>query len=126
MSADDLATWNIKANKIEATIYNANYSADWDAIAANGIEPVMVTELKGTWKGNATDKVTTSPKAATNIAFLIDNNLAAATLVDDAVGKQFYMHVAFYEGSNFLNELVVPFTFTLPAITELFEIARVT
>lgn len=33
------------------------------------------------------------------------------------------MNIKFYEGSNFLNELTVPFTFTLPAITELFEIA---
>ena len=122
MSADDLATWNIKANKIVGTILNANKQTVATATETTGIEPIMVTELKGTWSGNE-GKETTSPKSAANIVFLIDNNKAATTLGHDAAGKQFYMNIKFYEGSNFLNELTVPFSFTLPAITELFEIA---
>ena len=122
MNADDLATWNIKANKIVGTILNANKQTVATADENTGIEPIMVTELKGTWSGNV-GKKTASPKSAANIVFLIDNNKAATTLGHDAAGKQFYMNIKFYEGSNFLNELTVPFSFTLPAITELFEIA---
>ena len=122
MSTDDLATWNIKANKIVATILNADKKEVEVADATTGIEPIMVTELKGTWSGNE-GKETSAPKSANNIVFLIDNAKAAATLNHDAAYKQFYMNVKFYEGENFLNELTVPFTFTLPAITEMFEIA---
>lgn len=87
MSAADLATWNIKADGIKATILNANKQAITAPTAGYGITPVLVSELKGSWSANVGK--TTTPAGATNLVFLIDNAQAATALGADAAGKQF-------------------------------------
>ena len=118
MTADELALWNTKANA--ASIYYLD--KDGYAVAygtTTGIDSIFVSELKGKVSENEGKTVGSTLKNAKNIVFAIDNATAANNF---KVGDQYTAIITFYNGSDELNTIYVPFKFTVPAITSLFEI----
>ena len=121
LGTEGLALWNTKVQKAEVTYYNAK--GEKLSGENSQINEFFVKELKDNLKAN-TDKSVTVGKAATNMIFAV-NNTSAATNNFFEVGKQYTAVITFYdakENGEKLNSIKVPFTFTLPAITELFAI----
>ena len=121
LGTEGLALWNTKVQRAEVTYYNAK--GEKLSGENSQINEFFVKELKDNLKAN-TDKSVTVGKAATNMIFAV-NNTSAATNNFFEVGKQYTAVITFYdakENGEKLNSIKVPFTFTLPAITELFAI----
>lgn len=57
--------------------------------------------------------------AATDMKFLVDNTTASAKF---AVNTVYYAKVSFSNGTEVLNSIVVPFQFTVPALSTFFEV----
>ena len=120
LGTEGLALWNTKVKRFEVAYYNADGTL---LTESNQIAETFVSELKDNMKGNK-DKAVSVGKTAKNMIFAV-NNATAASLFE--IGKQYTAVITFYdakenENGEKLNSIKVPFTFTLPAITELFAI----
>ena len=119
LGTEGLALWNNKVKRAEVAYYNADGSP-MDESAQ--IAETFVSELKDNMKGNGDKAVAIDSKAAANMIFAVNNTSAAKAF---EIGKQYTAVITFYDAATRgekLNSIKVPFTFTLPAITELFEI----
>jgi hypothetical protein len=104
--------------RAEVAYFNVNGTR---IVESSQIAETFVSELKENMKGN-TEKAVSVGKSATNMIFAIDN-VTAATKFE--IGKQYTAVITFYDAATNgekLNSIKVPFTFTLPAITDLFAI----
>ena len=118
LGTNGLALWNTKVKRAEVAYFNVNGTR---IVESSQIAETFVSELKENMKGNA-DKNVAVGKSATNMVFAI-NNTDAATIFE--IGKQYTAVITFYDAATNgekLNSIKVPFTFTLPAITDLFAI----
>ena len=118
LGTDGLALWNNKVEGYSVTYYNAAM----DAVIAEGsdINEFFVSELKGNLKDNKGKNAAIDSKAAKNMIFAIDNDVAATHF---EINKQYNAYIVFTDANGEkLNDILVPFTFKLPAITDLFVI----
>ena len=118
LGTNGLALWNTKVKRAEVAYFNVNGTK---IVESSQIAETFVSELKENMKGN-TEKAVSVGKSATNMIFAIDN-VTAATKFE--IGKQYTAVITFYDAATNgekLNSIKVPFTFTLPAITDLFAI----
>ena len=120
LGTEGLALWNTKVKRFEVAYYNADGTL---LTESNQIAETFVSELKDNMKGNK-DKAVSVGKTAKNMIFAVNNAIAASLF---EIGKQYTAVITFYdakenENGEKLNSIKVPFTFTLPAITELFAI----
>ena len=119
LGTDGLALWNNKVKSYIIKYYNA---AD-ELIATNDgadFNEFFVSELKGNLADNKDKAKAIDTKAAKNLIFAIDNDEAAKHF---EINKQYYAYVIFKNAADEdLNAILVPFTFKLPAITDLFVI----
>ena len=118
LGTNGLALWNTKVKRVEVAYFNVNGTR---IVEDSQIAETFVSELKENMKGN-TEKAVSVGKSATNMIFAIDN-VTAATKFE--IGKQYTAVITFYDAATNgekLNSIKVPFTFTLPAITDLFAI----
>lgn len=119
LGTEGLALWNTKVKKAEVAYYNADGTL---LTETNQIAETFVSELKDNMKGNG-EKAVSVGKTAKNMIFAVNNANAAHSPFE--IGKQYTAVITFYDaltGGEKLNSIKVPFTFTLPAITELFAI----
>ena len=119
LGTEGLALWNTKVKKAEVAYYNADGTL---LTESNQIIETFVSELKDNMKGNGEKSVDVG-KTAKNMIFAVNNATAAHSPFE--IGKQYTAVITFYdaeEKGEKLNSIKVPFTFTLPAITELFAI----
>ena len=120
LGTDGLAMWN---NKVAgAVVYYYNAAMDKVLATSDGdeIDAFFVSELKGNLKDNKAKDVAISSKAAKNMIFAINNESAAEAF---EANKQYYAYVIFYNADGeTLNSILVPFTFELPALSDLFVI----
>ena len=117
LGTNGLALWNTKAAKMTVKYLDA----DGKALTENNeIDEFAVSELKANYKDNEGKKVSSAYKSATNLVFEVANSTAANIF---EVNKQYTAVITFSDvAGEELNTIKVPFTFTLPAITELFAI----
>ena len=121
LGTNGLALWNTKATDMSVAYYKADGTK---LTEADHIDEFLVSELKANLKDNESKKVNTSAattlKSAKNLIFEVANS-SAANLFE--VNKQYTAVITFKDAANeTLNSIKVPFTFTLPAITDLFAI----
>ena len=117
LGTNGLALWNTKAAQMTVKYLDA----DGKALTENSeIDEFAVSELKTNYKDNTSKKVSSAYKSATNLVFEVTNSSAASIF---KVNKQYTAVITFSDADGEeLNTIKVPFTFTLPAITELFAI----
>jgi len=113
MNTESLALWNKNVNGYKLSFLDEEGKAVADAA---GVELIFAKEVKAKL-GDC--KTTTDIAAAKNIIFnVINKNIAGFKL-----NKQYTAVITFVDAAEEeLNTIKVPFTFTLPAITTLFEI----
>ena len=121
LGTNGLALWNTKATKMSVAYYKADGAALTEDTELNEI---LVSELKTNLKDNKSKEVATGTaatlKSAKNLIFAVSNTVAANLF---EVNKQYTAVITFKDAANeTLNSIKVPFTFTLPAITDLFAI----
>ena len=114
---DNLDLWKRKVKDQEVTIYK-----DAACTAANSMGAAEDNGIEFSYLG--TDgKATTSITAAADMKFLVDNATASAKF---AVNTVYYAKVSFKNGTTanaeVLNSIVVPFQFTVPALSTYFEV----
>ena len=120
LGTEGLALWNTKVKDHKVAYYNA----DGELLEEESqIAETFVSELKDNMKGN-TDKAVSIGKDAKNMIFAVNNKKAGNKETSPfRIGEQYTAVITFYNAdSEKLNSIKVPFTFTLPAITELFAI----
>ena len=109
------ALWNTKADFTKSTVTYLDENGDAFA-SADGIDPAYVSKVED----GASKNVVTDATKAKFMKFLITNADAGAVF---EVNKQYTAVITFKDASEeVLNVVKVPFTFTLPAITTLFQI----
>ena len=119
LGTEGLALWNTKVKRHEVTYLKADGTP---LTETDQITETFVSELKDNMKGNTEKKVSIG-KDAKNMIFAVNNKKAAHSPFE--IGTQYTAVITFYDaltGGEKLNSIKVPFTFTLPAITELFAI----
>ena len=122
LGTEGLALWNNKVKGFKVTYKDANGTKLTES--GKDITEFFVSELKSNLADNEGKDVQGTFKNATNLIFAVDNATAAHAPFE--IGKQYTAVITFYDAATRgekLNSIKVPFTFTLPAITELFEIA---
>jgi hypothetical protein len=119
LGTEGLALWNTKVKRHEVTYLKADGTP---LTETDQITETFVSELKDNMEGN-NDKTVLVGKTAKNMIFAVNNKKAAHSPFE--IGTQYTAVITFYDaltGGEKLNSIKVPFTFTLPAITELFAI----
>ena len=114
MSAESLALWNKNIDNSTVTFLNEKGEA---MPTAAGVELWFATEMKAKFGDcKKSDKISS---AAKNIIFNVEN----AEIAGFELNKQYTAVITFVDADGEeLNTIKVPFTFTIPAITTLFEI----
>ena len=114
MSAESLALWNKNVKDNTVTFLNEKGEA---MTTAAGVELWFATEMKAKFADcKKSEKISS---AAKNIIFNVKN----AEKAGFELNKQYTAVITFVDAANEeLNTIKVPFTFTIPAITTLFEI----
>ena len=122
LGTEGLALWNTKVKRHEVTYLKADGTP---LTETDQIVETFVSELKDNMKGN-NDKAVRVGKTAKNMIFAVNNKKAGNKKTSPfRIGEQYTAVITFYDaltGGEKLNSIKVPFTFTLPAITELFAI----
>ena len=122
LGTEGLALWNTKVKRHEVTYLKADGTP---LTETDQIVETFVSELKDNMKGN-NDKAVRVGKTAKNMIFAVNNKKAGNKETSPfRIGEQYTAVITFYDaltGGEKLNSIKVPFTFTLPAITELFAI----
>ena len=113
----NLDLWKRKVKDEEVTIYK-----EAACTAANSMGAAEDNGIEFSYLG--TDgKATTSITAAADMKFLVNNTTASAKF---AVNTVYYAKVSFKNGTTanaeVLNSIVVPFQFTVPALSTFFEV----
>ena len=107
----NLDLWKRKVSSQTVTIYKeATCETSLGTAAANGIEFSYL---------GADGKATTSITAAADMKFYVNNTTAATKF---AVNTVYYAKVSFSNGTEVLNSVVIPFQFTVPALSTFFEV----
>lgn len=110
------ALWNTQVDGYVMNIYEADDMSTAIAGSTNGITPIFTKKVED-------NSQTAALAAATNIVFEINNTVAG-----DKNGGAFKVNthyvavITFYDGTEVLNTINVPFIFSIPAIDTLFEI----
>lgn len=112
MSAESLALWNKDVTNYKVVYLNEKGEATYNAAC---IDLMFVKAVKAKYS----DCETATYASAKSIVFKVTNE----NVEDFELNKQYTSIITFVDDANEeLNTIKVPFTFTIPAITTLFEI----